>query len=83
MKRKSISDWVLDIFIYVFMIFVLLVTLYPMWYVVAASFASSTELIKNPGIMIWPEDASLGAYQLLFQNSSFVSGFINILEIMV
>lgn len=81
-KRKSTGDIVLDTAIYLFMIFVLLVTLYPMWYVVAASFASSTELIKNPGIMIWPENAAADAYKLVFENPKFLSGFVNILKIM-
>lgn len=81
-KKKSINDWALDIFIYLFMIFVLLVTLYPMWYVVAASFASSTDLIRNPGIMLWPKHPGLGSYKLVFENPKFLRGFVNIIKIM-
>lgn len=84
MKKKKMiaSDLFLDVAIYVFMILILIITLYPMWYVVAASFASSTELIKNPGLMLWPENAAADAYKLVFENPKFLSGFTNIIKIM-
>jgi len=65
------------------MIIILLITLYPMWYVVAASFATTTELILNPGILIWPENASMYAYKLVFENQKILSGLRNILMILV
>jgi len=80
-KRKK-KDIVLDIVIYTIMILVFVVTLYPMWYVLAASFASSYELVKHPGLMLWPEKATLDAYKLVFENAKFLNGFKNTLLVL-
>lgn len=82
MRKRRLDDLSLDVFIYVVMIFVLVVTLYPMWYVVAASFTSSTELIKNPGIFLWPQKVTMGAYELVFQNPLILNSFGNTLKIL-
>lgn len=72
----------MDTIIYIIMIFVLIVMLYPMWYVVAASFTSVGELYASEGLFIWPKNMSFYAYELVFTNSMFLSGFFNILKIM-
>lgn len=79
-KKKSMGDIFLDIFIYTILIFILIVTFYPIWYVVAASFSTSTELVRNPGLFLWPKNFTAGAYAMVFKDPLIVSGFINTLK---
>lgn len=79
-KKKSMEDILLDIFIYTILIFILIVTFYPIWYVLAASFSTSTELVRNPGIFLWPKNFTAGAYSMVFKDPLIVSGFTNTLK---
>ena len=77
MKKKSLEDIVMDSVIYTLLILLLLVTFYPMWYVVVASFSNSTDITKHPGIMFWPEHFTAGAYRMVFENPLLMNGFRN------
>lgn len=81
--KKSKGEYVLDFFIYALLIALVLVTLYPVWYVIVASFSSSTYLATHGGFLLWPGEFSLGAYKAFFQNAMLVSGFRNILIILI
>ncbi len=85
MKRKKLKpgDLVLDFIIYAILIALVVVTFYPMWYVVVASFSTSTDLAVNPGIMLWPRKIALGAYRLVFDNPKLMNGFGNTLVVLV
>ena len=63
------------------MIFLLIITVYPIWYVIVASFSTSTDLIKNPGIMFWPKNIVFGAYQLALENPLLLNAFGNTLKL--
>ena len=82
MNKRTTYDYIMDTIIYIIMVIILIVMIYPMWYVVAASFTSLAELHSHVGLFIWPEDVSFYAYGMVFTNSMFLSGFINILKIM-
>lgn len=83
MKKKKPGDVFLDMVIYIIMIFVIIVTFYPIWYVAAASFSTGTELVRHSGIFLWPEEFTTGAYKLVFRDKLIASGFLNILKILV
>ncbi len=82
-KRKKISlgDFILDFVIYTILIVLLVVTLYPMWYVIAASFSTSTDLLKDPGIFLWPKNFTAGAYKMVIENDLILTGFWNSIKI--
>jgi len=80
--KRSVEDIVLDLFIYTLLIAIVIVTLYPMWYVFIASFSDSTSLVRDPGLKFWPDKPSLGAYSLVFKNVKFLNGFKNSLIIL-
>lgn len=82
MNKRTTYDYIMDTIIYIIMVIVLIVMLYPMWYVVAASFTSVYELYGHQGLFVWPKEFSLYAYELVFQNSLFLTGFGNTLKIM-
>ena len=81
-KKKYMSDIILDVVVYVVLILVLIVTAYPMWYVLVASITSTSELMMNPGIFLWPKKPIFGAYVKVFQDPLIVSGFLNTFKIL-
>lgn len=85
MKLKKIKpgDLILDIIIYLFLIVFSVICLYPMWYVIVASFTDSTTLMGNSDFLIWPEKVILDAYKLVFQNSMFLNSFMNSVKILL
>ena len=79
--KKSRQDIILDLSIYSVLIAIGLVTLYPMWYVVAASFTSTTELFSANGLFLWPKEFTAKAYTMVFEDPLVLTGFKNILKI--
>ena len=64
------------------MIFVLLVTLYPFWYVVVGSLSSMAHLIKN-GFVLWPDGLHLDAYAQVFRNDLVPVAYRNTLIVTI
>lgn len=85
MKKKKInlSNLLLDIVIYAIMIFCVIITVYPVWYVIVASFATTSEVQLSGGILFWPENLVTGAYELVFSDKRIYNGFIVSLEVLV
>lgn len=83
-RRKKISpgDLLFDIFNTVFMIGVIVVTFYPIWYVLMASFSSSAAISTSPGKLLWPKDFGFDAYKRALEHPLIISGFKNILLIL-
>ncbi|MDO4829004.1 MAG: carbohydrate ABC transporter permease [Clostridia bacterium] len=65
--KKTAGDHVFNAITYIVMTFVLVVTLYPFWYVVVGSVSSMAHLIKN-GFVLWPDGLHLDAYEQVFRN---------------
>ena len=65
--KKTVGDHVFNAITYIVMTFVLVVTLYPFWYVVVGSVSSMAHLIKN-GFVLWPDGFHLDAYEQVFRN---------------
>lgn len=61
------------------MIFLALITLYPMLYVVFASFSDPAELIKETGLLLKPAGFSLEGYKAVIESENVRLGFRNTL----
>jgi len=81
--RLTFGDRVFEITNGIFMVLLMLVTLYPMYYVIAASFSSSTSLLQSPGFILFPRDFTLGAYEMAFRHPLLMGGFRNTMFILV
>ena len=77
MKKIKAGDLVMDAIIYLILILLTLVCIYPVWYVLVASITSGTELARNPGILLWPEKVTFEAYGLVGQNPLIKGSLIN------
>ncbi len=76
-KKRSFSDRAFDIANTVIMLALIIVTFYPLWYVVCASFSSPTAVIQNPGKLLWPIEFSINSYIKTFEHPLILSGFKN------
>lgn len=75
--KRSLSENVFDIFNVILLILIAIVMLYPMWYVLCASFSDSNKLVAHEGIMITPLDLNISAYEKVFANPMIIKGYIN------
>jgi putative aldouronate transport system permease protein len=82
-QEKSIGDIIFDIVNAVIMVFLVFVTLYPMYYVVVASFTNTVELLKNNGFLWYPKGFTTGAFAMALDHPLIISGYKNILFVMV
>jgi putative aldouronate transport system permease protein len=81
--RKTIGENVFDIFNYIFMIFMILITLYPFYYIINCSLSNSNFLIGDKGFMLLPKDFNLDAYVIVFKNPNIQSGYRNTLFVLI
>ena len=65
------------------MIGVIIVTAYPMFHVLVASFSSTTKLVAEPGLLFWPKGFTTGAYQMAFKHPLILSSFKNSIVILL
>ena len=80
-KKKSMEDIVLDIIVYTLLLVIAFVCLYPVWYILMASFTNSSELALNPGFLLWPKNFVGDAYRMVFENPLFLNSFLNSIKI--
>jgi len=74
--RESGSDRLFNVMNYAMLTLTLLVVLYPLVYVVSASFSSSYAVLSGK-VWLWPVDPSLDGYKAIFKNSNVLTGFKN------
>lgn len=68
----------------IFMLFIILITAYPIYYVVAASFSNPTAMSVHSGLLLLPlKPFTTLAYEMVFQNRLIISGFKNTLYVMI
>ena len=65
--KRSVGDIVFDTINVIFMIALCIITIYPMYYVLVASFTDNSHLVANQGFLFWPFGFTTGAYELAFR----------------
>ena len=59
------------------MLLMICVTVYPVLYVIFASFSDSNRLMRHSGFLLHPVGTSLAAYKSVFENPMIISGYVN------
>ncbi|WP_135556137.1 carbohydrate ABC transporter permease [Paenibacillus cymbidii] len=77
--RTGLGSKMFDGFNLVFMVVLMAVTLYPILYVLFASFSNPTAVATSSGILWHPVDFTTAGYKLVFQNKNIWHGFRNTL----
>jgi len=69
-------DRVFDIINNIIMVLVLLIVIYPLIFIVSASFSSAQAVISGK-VWLWPVDPTIVGYTGIFKNSSVMIGYAN------
>ncbi len=77
--KKNALELFFDFLIYASLTALTLLTLYPIWHVLMASFSDGSLLISKTGLLLKPEGFSLEAYKVVLQNPSILTGYTNTL----
>ncbi len=75
-KNSSIGDKIFIIFVYAFLSAIMVIVLYPLIYIVSASF-SDPQAVVSGKVVLWPVDVTLRGYQAVFKNPKILTGFLN------
>lgn len=75
--NKSIGDKVFDLLNAIFLIFLCIIMLYPLYYVLVGSLSDGASLMKHRGLMWKPLGFSTAAYKMVFRNPMILKGFFN------
>lgn len=77
--NKSIGERFFDICNISFLVFLMIITLYPFIYVALASISNPMEIVRHRGILLKPLGLSFGAYKMVFDNPMIAIGYQNTL----
>lgn len=67
----------------IIMLGIIVITLYPFWYVLCASFSDPDSLIAHTGLLLKPDGFTLDAYERVFKTPMIIKGYANTLFIVV
>ena len=81
--KRSKGERIFSVFNYLFLTFLMVICIYPVWYVAVASFSNSNLLTQHFGLLLKPLGFSLDAYKKVFQNPMIVRGYANTIFILV
>lgn len=76
-KKRTVGDWIFDTINYALLLFLVVITLYPLWHVLVTSFASPEAITKYGSMLIWPDGFNLRSYQYVFSNPMIGIGYRN------
>jgi putative aldouronate transport system permease protein len=77
--KKSFGERLFDALNGLFMIALVIATLYPFIYVLMASFSDPGRLMAHRGILLWPAGFSWESYKLVLENEMIKVGYFNTL----
>jgi putative aldouronate transport system permease protein len=82
MKRSAADRW-FDLANMLFMLVIVVITIYPFYYVLMASISDSNRLIQHQGLLLVPLGFNLDAFHKVIANPNILSGYKNTLFILV
>ncbi|MBE7054757.1 MAG: carbohydrate ABC transporter permease [Ruminococcaceae bacterium] len=72
----SRDDKIFNVFVLIVVSFVFIITLYPLIYIVSASF-SSARAVSTGQVVLWPVDFSIEGYRAVFENRDIGRSYVN------
>lgn len=64
--KKTKNEIVFDVIIYTLAILLILLIVYPLWFVIIASFSDPSD-VANGRVWFWPQEWKLDGYKKLFE----------------
>lgn len=75
--RLSKEDMIFNILSYSIITVLIFICLYPLWYVACASISEPTIVAASHGILLWPKQITMFAYQKVFANKEIWYSYAN------
>ena len=75
--KKSAGEWVFDSCNYLVMIGLIVITLYPCYYVLVASVSDPTRIYEGSGLLLYPKGFAMGAYKSVLSYSQLWISYAN------
>lgn len=75
--KRTIGENIFDIFNVCFMATLMFITVYPLLYVIFASFSEPSQLISHIGVLWGSEGFTLKGYEMVFKNTMIFTGYGN------
>lgn len=82
-RNQSVADLIFTLINTLLMLFITLITIYPMYYVLMVSLSDSNQIAANSSLLLKPLGFTLDAYKAVVKNPGIVSGYRNTLIILV
>lgn len=73
---RTKSDKIFDTFNVIFFIVIVLLIIYPLYFMIIASF-SDPGLVNTGNVWLWPKNVTLEGYRVIFQNDQIWTGYKN------
>ena len=77
--KRTTGQKIFDVGNHIFVLFMVVITLYPCIYVLAASFSDPNEVLRSGGLLLWPKGFQAETYGLVMQNRMIFVGYKNTL----
>jgi putative aldouronate transport system permease protein len=74
--KKGLGDYIFDTFNVLFLLFLVLVTLYPFMYIVFASFSDPLRMMVYSGLLLKPLGFQLRGYEIVLANPAIKDGYL-------
>lgn len=81
--KRSKGEQIFMVCNYAFMVAVIILCIYPVWYVAMASVSDSNLLTQHTGPLFLPEGFNLNAYTKVFKNPMILKGYMNTLFLLL
>lgn len=82
--KKTVPEIIFDIFNYIALSAIVIISLYPIWHAFVASFSSNAEMMRHQGVLLWPiGKISIEAYKVVFENPAVLRGYFNTMFVLV
>ncbi|HJC72213.1 MAG TPA: carbohydrate ABC transporter permease [Candidatus Ruthenibacterium merdavium] len=75
-KKQSKSDKAFDIINHIFLFLILIIVLYPLWFIIIASFSSPNEVAAG-NVLLWPKGFNVRGYAEIFKFEKIWIGYKN------
>ncbi|HSK68172.1 MAG TPA: carbohydrate ABC transporter permease [Candidatus Limnocylindria bacterium] len=80
-RRLSAGDKLFDFLNHSALVFLMIITVYPLWHVLMTSFASPEAITRYGAMLVWPEGFNLNSYRYVLTNPMIGIGYRNTLVI--
>ena len=73
--RKTKEDWIVDSVVLLVTFLLLVITIYPFWYVIVLSFNDGVDALRG-GIYLWPRKFTTANYQQFLTDQKWINAIL-------